>query len=443
MDVARLNFAHGELALFQAWIGAIREEAALQGKVVAILQDLPGPKLRTGPVKEGAVTLKPGARLLLRTEPHEGSEQSVHIDYAKLPDEVAVGDPIFIDDGRIRLRVVRRAAAEIETEVVEGGRLRGGRGVNVPESALSISAVTERDLALLDFGLAHGVDWVALSFVRSAEEIEHIRAHAATRGKSPKVMAKIERREALARLDDIIRSADGVMVARGDLGVEISVEQVPMAQKQIIALCNRMGKPVVTATQMLESMVEHPEPTRAEVADVANAVLDGTDAVMLSQETSLGTYPLEAIRMMDRVAREVEDRVEMARNVEAPLGEDEGVSDAVAHAACHIAGKIGAKVIAAITRTGRTAERISAARPNLPVVAMVSDDPVARGLVMYRGVIPWVVDRFADFDRAPEAVALVMRAREMAAAGDRIVLTGGVPSGEPGSTSFVRVLRIP
>jgi len=443
MDVARLNFAHGEIPLFRTWIGAIREEAAAQGKVVAILQDLPGPKLRTGPVKNGAVTLKDGARFVLSTAFHEGSEQSVSIGYTKLPAEVAVGDPIFIDDGRIRLQVVRLAATAVETEVIEGGVLRSGRGVNVPESALSVFAVTDRDLELLEFGLAHGVDWVALSFVRSVEEIERIRAHAAARGKRPAVMAKIERREALARLDEIVLAADGVMVARGDLGVEISVEQVPMAQKRIIASCNRMGKPVLTATQMLESMVDHPGPTRAEVADVANAVLDGTDAVMLSQETSIGKYPLEATRMMDRVTRQIEDRVAMLFDVPGPPDDDDAVSDAVARAACHVAYRIGAKTIAAVTRTGRTAQRISARRPNLPIAALVADDEVARRLVVHRGVIPLTIKRFEDLDRTPASVFEALCAGKLAEAGDQVVLTGGVPSGEPGATSFVRVLRIP
>lgn len=443
MDVARLNFSHGEPALFGEWIKVIREEAAALDRSVAILQDLPGPKLRTGSVKNGEVMLAEGARFLLRTESDEGSEKSIQINYAKLPQEVSVGDPIFIDDGRIRLKVVRVSPTEIETQVVGGGRLRGGRGMNVPESALSIPAVSERDIEYLDFGLAHGVDWVALSFVRSAEEIERVRAHCAAQGKRPKLMAKIERREALTRLEEIVRAADGVMVARGDLGVEIPVEQVPMAQKRIIALANRMGKPTITATQMLESMVEHPWPTRAEVADVANAILDGTDAVMLSQETSIGKYPLEAVATMDRVAREVEDRVGTVHTREEFGESGDGVSEAVVHGASHIAGEIQARLIVAVTRTGRTAEHLSAARPNLPIVAVVSDEAIGRQLVLRRGVIPLAVDRLEGLDRAPEGLFKPLCTKGWAHPGDRIILTGGIPSGAPGSTSFVRVLRIP
>ncbi|TAK08245.1 MAG: pyruvate kinase, partial [Candidatus Manganitrophaceae bacterium] len=372
-----------------------------------------------------------------------GSEKSVQINYAKLPQEVSVGDPIFIDDGRIRLKVVRVSPTEIETQVVGGGRLRGGRGMNVPESALSIPAVSERDIEYLDFGLAHGVDWVALSFVRSTEEIEKARAYCAAQGKRPKLMAKIERREALVRLDEIVRAADGVMVARGDLGVEIPVEQVPMAQKRIIALANRMGKPVITATQMLESMVEHSWPTRAEVADVANAILDGTDAVMLSQETSIGEYPLEAVGTMDRVAREVEDRVGTVHTPEEFGESGEGVSEAVVHGAAHIAGEVQAKLIVAVTRTGQTAQRLSAARPNLPIVAVVSDEEVGRHLVICRGVVPLKIGCLEGLDQTPEVIFDLICSAGLAGPGERVVLTGGIPSGRPGSTSFVRVFRIP
>ena len=256
-------------------------------------------------------------------------------------------------------------------------------------------------------------------------------------------MAKIERREALARLDEIVRAADGVMVARGDLGVEIPIEQVPMAQKRIIALANRMGKPVITATQMLESMVEHSWPTRAEVADVANAILDGTDAVMLSQETSIGKYPLEAVATMDRVAREVEDRVGAVHTREEFGESGDGISEAVVHGASHIAGEIEASLIVAVTRTGRTAEHLSAARPNLPIVAVVSDETIGRQLVLRRGVIPLAVDRLEGLDRAPDPLFKPLCAKGWAHPGDRIILTGGIPSGAPGSTSFVRVLRIP
>lgn len=442
MDVARLNFSHGEPKVFGQWIQAIRGEAQAQSKTVAILQDLPGPKLRTGPVKAGEVILKDGARFLLRTEPDEGSEHSVQISYAKLPQEVSIGDPIFIDDGRIRLKVIRTSLAEIETEVIGGGLLRSGRGINVPQSALSMDSVTDRDLAYLDFGLTHGVDWVAVSFIRSSRDIETVRAHCMAAGKRPKLMAKIERREALVCLDEIVRACDGVMVARGDLGVEIPVEEVPMAQKRIISLANQLGKPVITATQMLETMVEQPWPTRAEVTDVANAVLDGTDAVMLSQETSVGKYPLKAVEIMDRVVREVENHVGSVHRTEGLEGSGEDVSEAVVHGACHMAGEVRAGMIATITRTGRTAQRLSAARPDIPIVAVVAEGEIGRWLVMHRGVIPLVVDRLEDLEGRSERIFEPLCAAKLAKAGDLIILTGGLPSGKSGSTSFVKVLTV-
>ncbi|MHB8482607.1 MAG: pyruvate kinase [Nitrospiria bacterium] len=443
MDVARLNFSHGNLELFGKWIRLIRSEAKALARTVAILQDLPGPKIRTGPIKDVEVVLIKGSRFLLRTGPDEGSNKSVQISYGKLPQEVSAGDPIFIDDGRIRLKVIRSTRFEIETEVVGGGKLRGECGINVPESALSISSISDRDLEFLEFGLARGVDWVALSFVKSAEDINQVRAHCRAAGKNPRIIAKIERREALHRLEEIVMASDAVMVARGDLGIEIPVEQVPMAQKTIIDLANRKGKPVVTATQMLESMVENPWPTRAEVADIANAVLDGTDALMLSEETSIGKFPLEAVRIMARASREVEDRVQTnhAGGLFEASGED--VSGAVVHGACLIAAEIQAGVIAAVTRTGRTAERFSAARPNLPIVAVVSDEEIGRQLVLRRGVIPLAVDRLDEIDQAPEILFKQLCAKGWTRPGDRIILTGGIPSGGPGSTSFVRVLQIP
>ncbi len=440
MDVARLNFSHGETALFAAWIRTICKEAAAQGKTIAILQDLPGPKLRTGPVRAGEVTLISGDRFFLRTDPDEGSSQAVHIDYPGLPAEVKKGDPIFIDDGQIRLKVLKSSASEIETEVIGGGTLRGRRGMNVPESRLSLSAVSPQDLRYLDFGLAQGVDWVALSFVRRAADIETIRSHCLKKGKIPRILAKIERREALLYLEEIIEASDGVMVARGDLGVEIPVEQVPLTQKKIIRLANQMGKPVVTATQMLESMVARPWATRAEVADVANAVLDGTDAVMLSQETSIGAHPLEAVRIMGRVTQAVEDQVKVLDPAESA---EENISEAVVHGAIRMAERIRAGAIVAITRTGKTARRLSAGRPSRSVIAIVPNAETARALMPHRGVFPCVVADLESLEGKPVALFEKIHAAGMLKRSDPIVLTGGIPFGAPGSTSFARVLHIP
>jgi pyruvate kinase len=441
MDVARLNFSHGEPALFEEWIRIIREESESMEKTVAILQDLPGPKIRIGNVKGGEVNLKAGSRFILRTGSDAGSENSVQISYAKLPEEVSVGDPVFIDDGHIRLKVIRIFSTGIETEVIAGGKLRSEQGMNVPQSNLSVPSLSEHDLTQLDFGLAHGVDWVALSFVRKAEDIEQVRSYCQARGKNPKLMAKIERREALTHLESILQSCDGVMVARGDLGVEIPVEQVPLAQKKIIALANKMGKPVVTATQMLESMVEQPWPTRAEVADVANAVLDGTDAVMLSQETAIGKYPLQAIGIMDRVILELENHHKKYPPGEKRKEPVKDISEAVTNGACHIANQIKASIIVAVTQTGKTAQRLSSARPYVPIVALISNKEASRQLAMYWGVIPLILNDLAGLDQKPEFIFELISKKGLTLPGEAIILTGELPSENPGSTSFVRVFQ--
>lgn len=441
MNVARLNFSHGEPAQFEKWIQIIREESDSMEKTVAILQDLPGPKIRIGNVKEGEVTLKAGSRFILRTDADPGSEKSVQISYSKLPEEVLVGDPIFIDDGHIRLKVIRVFSTEIETEVIAGGKLRSEQGINVPETNLSMPSISKHDLTQLDFGLAQDVDWVALSFVRKAEDIEQIRSYCQARGKSPKLMAKIERREAMLHLEPILQSCDGVMVARGDLGVEIPIEQVPLAQKKIIALANRMGKPVVTATQMLESMVEQPWPTRAEVADVANAVLDGTDAVMLSQETAIGKYPLQAIGIMDRVILELENHHKKNPPGERRKEPVKETSEAVTNGVCHIANQVKASIIVAISQTGKTAQRLSAARPHVPIVALTEDKKVSRQLIMYWGVIPLLLNDLAGIDQKPELIFELIQKKGLILPGEAIILTGELPSGNPGLNSFIRVFQ--
>ncbi|HXN07149.1 MAG TPA: pyruvate kinase [Nitrospiria bacterium] len=441
MDVARLNFSHGEQSQFEDWIRMIREESESMEKTVAILQDLPGPKIRIGEIQQGEVILKTGSRFILKTGHDAGSEKSVQISYSKLPQEVSAGDPIFIDDGHIRLKVMRVLSAEIETEVISGGKLRSEQGINVPQSNLSMPFLSEHDLTLLAFGLAQGVDWVALSFVRSAEDIEEVRSFCQSRGQNPKLMAKIERREALEHLEPILQSCDGVMVARGDLGVEIPVEEVPLAQKKIIGLANRLGKPVVTATQMLESMVEQPWPTRAEVADIANAVLDGTDAVMLSQETAIGKYPLEAVGIMARVISELENHHKKHPALERRKETVPGISEAVTDGACHIANRIKASIIVAVSPTGLTAQRLSAARPHVPIVVLTSDQKISRQLVLYWGVIPLLLNDLEGIEQKPEFIFELIHKKGLIQPGEAIILTGELPAGKPGSTSFIRVFQ--
>jgi pyruvate kinase len=441
MDVARLNFSHGEQSQFQEWIQMIREESQSMEKTVAILQDLPGPKIRIGKIQNGEVILKTGSLFILRTGPDPGSENSAQISYSKLPQEVSAEDPIFIDDGHIRLKVMRVFSTEIETKVIAGGKLRSEQGINVPQTDLSIPFLSEHDLTQLEFGLAQDVDWVALSFVRSAADIERVRSFCQARGKHPRLMAKIERREALLNLEQIVKSCDGVMVARGDLGVEIPVEQVPLAQKKIISLANRLGKPVVTATQMLESMVEQPWPTRAEVADIANAVLDGTDAVMLSQETAIGKYPLEAVGIMARVISELENHKEKHPEPDRRKETVSGISEAVTDGACHIANQIKASIIVALSPTGLTAQRLSTARPHVPIVVLTADQNISRQLALYWGVIPLLLGDLEGIEQKPEFIFDLIHKKGFIQREEAIIFTGELPAGKPGSTSFIRVFQ--
>ena len=307
-NVLRLNFSHGTLEEHAEVIANARAISDELKIYTAILQDLPGPKVRTGKLSDGAqsVRLERGARFVVTTEDRLGTAECVSTTYRDLPADVAIGTRLYLQDGQITLRILDKNATAIDTVVEFGGELRASQGINYPDGSLNLTSVTERDFELLAFGLEHGVDYVAVSFVRSAEDVERVKTFVAERGKRVPVIAKIEKHEALANLDHIISVADGIMVARGDLGIEIPIETVPLIQKRIIAQCNRASKPVVTATQMLESMIGSPRPTRAEATDVANAILDGTDAIMLSGETARGLYPTEAVRTMAEIAREVE-----------------------------------------------------------------------------------------------------------------------------------------
>lgn len=335
MDVARLNFSHGDAAFHAENIRRIREAAASLDRPVAILGDLQGPKLRVGAMQEGGVPLTAGQTLTLTTEPITGAAGRVPVQYEKLPEVVEPGDRILIDDGLLELAVTGVAGGEIATRVVTGGLLNSNKGLNLPRAALSIPAITDKDREDLRFAIEQGIDWIALSFVRTAEEVwelkQAIRELSAFGHQTP-VVAKIEKPEAIDNIDAIIAAADGVMVARGDLGIEISPEAVPMLQKMIIHKCNAAGKPVITATQMLDSMIRNPRPTRAEASDVANAILDGSDAIMLSGETASGKYPLEAVQTMARIACEAESQSAGRRVPPAPTGAGRTFAEAVAHA---------------------------------------------------------------------------------------------------------------
>jgi len=397
MDVARLNFSHGTHKQKDEIIEDVRAAAKEAGKTVAILQDLQGPKLRVGEMRGGKpVVLEDHAKLIICSEPIFGTAERVFVDYPKLAEEVEVGSPILLADGSITLKVLSadKNSGEITCEVIHGGELYPRKGVNLPGVKLSISSLTKKDREDLAYGVAKGVDWIALSFVRSAADIEELRAlvdeiyaslDSPVNSQKPKLLAKIEKPEALSCLSEIVAASDGIMVARGDLGVEMPLSLVPVAQKAIIAEANKAGKPVITATQMLESMINAPVATRAEACDVANAVFDGSDAVMLSAETAMGQYPKEAVSFMARVLSETEA---------SPIYKDNlyDISDEMAQAACSLSDweKTGALVV--YTETGETARHCSACRPRTPIFALCADEDVARQLVLCRGVIPQVAE---------------------------------------------------
>jgi len=443
MDVARLNFAHGDYAGHGQLIRVLRQSASRMGKHLAILQDLPGPKDRTGKLKQGSVRLKEGAELVLTTRQTVGDEKRISVGLESLARDVRAGNTIFLSDGAIRLQVLATNGIDIRCRVLVGGELGENKGINVPGVVLSTPSVTRKDLEHLRFGIRQGIDLVALSFVREAGEIRRVREALRRQGGKQLLIAKIEKSEALENIDSVIEAADGVMVARGDLGVEIDIERVPLVQKEIIRKCNRLGKPVIVATQMLESMVNSPRPTRAEVTDVANAIFDGTDAVMLSQETAIGKYPAEAVATMSRIAGETESALPYDDVMEA-RGRDQSpeTDDAISYAACHIADQIGASAIVAFTTSGTTARRVSRYRPKAPVVAITSSEVVCRQLALSWGVQAFVVPEANNLGELFSRGASIARKSGMAKKGDTVVITGGVPVGVPGSTNLVKVGRV-
>ena len=443
MDVARINFSHGTHEEHARRIRALHRVAKQLGLPVAIMQDLPGPKDRTGRVKKGGVVLSKGDDFTLTTEPVLGDEHQVSIDWPDLPKNVRLGDTVFLDDGAIKLEVKNIDTSDIRCKVIAGGGLGDHRGINVPGMPRNVSSITEEDWSHLDFGIEHKVDFIALSFVNEAEDILKARRFLQQRAADPVLIAKIERREALDNLDEILEVADGAMVARGDLGIEAPIQRVPILQKQIIQKCNHLGKPVIVATQMLESMVDMPRPTRAEVTDVANAIFDGADAVMLSEETAIGHYPVGAVDMMAQVALEAEAALPY-REILANKGKDlqPETDDAISYAACHTAQQLGAVAIIAFTTSGSTARRVAKYRPEVPVLAITPSQITSRQLSLTWGVHTFQVrsaSKIADLFAQGSNVA---KESGIAKEGDLVVITGGVPIGVSGSTNLLKVERI-
>ncbi|MDP2208451.1 MAG: pyruvate kinase [Bacteroidota bacterium] len=384
MDAARLNFSHGTQNEHLNYIQNIRKATKITGKNIAIIQDLQGPKIRIGKLHTEPIVVKKNDKIIITTDSdfysHKSSELKIPTTYMNLPQDVKKGDKILIDDGKIELTVINVKGSNITCKVIDGGELYSNKGINLPGVAVSSPALTEKDKNDLDFGIKHGIDYCALSFVRSTSDIEEIKKYITQNSKQHiPVIAKIEKPEALNRLDDIIKIADCVIVARGDLGVEISLEEVPLIQKEIIRKCNELGKPVIVATQMLESMINNPRPTRAEVSDVANAVLDGADAVMLSGETSVGKYPIDAVKIMDKIAKSVEKK--HVHNFSSG-----NLYNSLARSAVGLSDQLEASAIIVITFSGEAAIRVANFRPAAPIIAVTENESVSRKLNLVWGV---------------------------------------------------------
>lgn len=442
MDVARLNFSHGTLEEQSARIDRLRAAASDSGRTLGILLDVQGPKIRVGEMAPDSM-LRVGEPFVLVTETVVGDGSRATVGYKHLHKMVRSGDVIYLDDGLLQIKVEAIENEEIHTTVLIGGALTSRKGVSVPGVVVDLPAMTDKDADHIRFGVEKGVDMVAASFVRKAEHIEAVRQVIRDAGGRQPIIAKIENHEGLDELEAIVKAADGVMVARGDLGVQIPPEEVPIVQKRIIDVCNTFGKPVITATQMLESMVSNPRPTRAEVTDVATAIFDGTDAIMLSGETAMGRHPVEAVRVMDRIARRTEQAVNYKRLLRGRRsGPSPTVSEAISYATCRAASDLGAAAIMTATQSGATARMVSKFRPTAPIVALTPESSVARQLMLMWGVEPVVVPYTDNVDEMMDVAADVARRRAGMKHGDRIILTAGVKTGEPGSTNLLQVYEV-
>ncbi len=436
----RLNFSHGTHDDHQRSIRLIRQISFELNQPVAILQDLQGPKIRLGRFQDEKITVKPGDPFVLTSQKIPGTQTRSYVSYDKLANEVPEGATILLDDGKVEMRVekIDKEAQELHCVVVVGGVLSNNKGVNFPGVYLSIKALTDKDREDLVFGLDQGVDWVALSFVRNADDVREIKELIASAGKEVPVIVKIEKHEAIEQIEDILALSDGVMVARGDLGVEMPAEEVPLLQKRLISLANGFGLPVITATQMLDSMVHCPRPTRAEISDVANAILDGTDAVMLSNETAVGDYPVEAVATMARVA----ERIEREHKIPATpknLGHDDAIPNAISQAVGRIAQQLNAKAIMTLTQSGATARNVSKFRPETPILAVTPHVDVSRRLQMVWGVRPLLVLDLPSTTETFQAAIGVAEEKGLLQGGDLVVTTAGTLKGVSGSTDLIKV----
>jgi pyruvate kinase len=440
MNVARLNLSHGKLTEHAHFVQTLRNLSQRLGVEIAILIDLPGPKYRTGKLRGGRAILKKGAQLVFTTQQIEGDEARVSVNLPNLPQDVKLGDNVLLADGAMQLKVQQIDGSEVKCLITVGGILTEGRGLVVPGMRTSGPFVTEALREKLLFTITQQPDYVALSFVTSTQDIADVRSILRENSADIPIVAKIERGEAVSNFSSILAISDGIMVARGDLGVDIPLKKVPLVQKELIKKCNRAGKPVITATEMLESMVKSIRPTRAEVTDVANAIFDGTDATMLSEETSIGEYPVEAVKMMDRIARETEKKLpyELALS-EKRTWFEQRTEELISYNACLTAHSLDARAIIAFTESGSTAARVSKYRPRMNILAMTPSKAICMRLVLYWGVQPVHVTAPSSVSDLFDAASMLSKSLGLAKPGDLIVITGGVPLGVKDTTNLLKV----
>lgn len=442
MNVARLNMSHSTQELHAQRIAIIREVSKELGVPIGILADLQGPKIRIGTLKE-KVFLEPGNQFILTTRHVPGNSVAVSVSLKELPESVNKGQTILIDDGLLELRVDQVENTDIYTTVIRGGELKDNKGINLPNASIKTSSITQKDITDLEFAVKQDVDMIALSFVRSAHDVIELRSIMEGFGGSLPIISKIEKHEAVANIDEIIAASNGIMVARGDLGIEIPIEQVPIVQKMIIEKCNHQAIPVITATQMLDSMIRNPIPTRAEATDVANAVFDGTDALMLSGETAFGQYPLEALQTMARIAEYAEKTLLYKATIaEKKIYTKSTITDAIALSAHESAKTLGADCILTATQSGYTARKISKYKPLIPVVAVTTNHKVVNQLALSYGVIPLKIKQCNDINELVDEAIAIGKVNSCIHDGDLIVITAGILAGVTGGTNVMRIFVV-
>jgi len=443
MNVARLNFSHGAIEEHASQIRLIRAVARKKRAAVGILADLPGPKIRVGRIAPEPVELEAGSHLVLTARRLVGNQRVVSISHPSILRQLRRGDRVFLEDGIVRLEVVSAKENEVVCKIVTGGSLSSGKGVNLPDKRMKLGALTKRDIRLLKFALSNGVDFVGISFVTSSKDLRQARRILDAADSGAWLIAKIETRLAVENFASIVKQANGIMVARGDLGVEMNVEDIPVLQKEIIRKSNAAGKPVITATQMLESMVNNPTPTRAEVTDIANAIIDGTDAVMLSEETAVGKYPVEAVNVMKRVAAVTEKNLPYGALLDARRARVKPiVQESISFSACEVAYALKAGCIVANTRTGITAHRVSKYRSSVPIIALTYILPVMNRLSLLWGVYPYRVKKLTTTAEIFSAAKLAAKSNGTVKEGGKIVVVCGDPSTPGGTTDLLRVQAI-